>query len=74
VIGFQHGKQKISIHRSSEAGRFVVGGKASAKISKVEGMTLSKDMRSIFRDFDRKGLSADARRTKLIGKYGKKGD
>ncbi len=66
--------KKTSIYRSSEAGQFVVGGKASAKISKVEGMTLSKDMRATFNDFDRKGLSADARRTKLIGKYGKKGN
>ena len=63
--------KKTYVHRSSEAGQFVVGGKASAKISKVEGMTLSKDMRTTFRDFDRKGLSADARRTKLIDKYGK---
>ena len=66
--------KKPHIHRSSETGQFVTGGKASAKISKVEGMTLSKGMRATFRDFDRKGLSADARRTKLIGKYGKKGN
>ena len=66
--------KKTYIHRSSETGQFVVGGRASAKISKVEGMTLSKDMRTTFRDFDRKGLSADARRTKLIDKYGKKGN
>ena len=38
--------KKTSIYRSSEAGQFVIGGKASAKISKVEGMTLSKDMRA----------------------------
>ena len=65
--------KKTHIHRSSEAGQFIVGGKASAKISKVESMTLSKDMRTTFRDFDRKGLSPDVRRTKLIDKYGKKG-
>lgn len=67
-------KQKTYVRRSSQSGQFVVGGKASAKISKVEGMTLSKDMRTTFTDFDRKGLSADARRTKLIDKYGKKGN
>ena len=67
-------KQKTYIRRSSQSGQFVVGGKAAAKISKVEGMTLSEDMRTTFRDFDRKGLSADARRTKLIDKYGKKGN
>ena len=66
--------KKTYIYRSSEAGQFVIGGKASAKISKVEGMTLTKDMRATFSDFDKKGLSADARRTKLIDKYGKKGN
>lgn len=66
--------KKTSIYRSSEAGQFVVGGKASAKISKVEGMTLSKGMRATFDDFDRKGLSADARCARLIDKYGKKGN
>lgn len=63
--------KKTSIYRSSEAGQFVVGGKASTKISKVEGMTLSKEMRTTFRDFDRKGLSTDARRKALTDKYGK---
>jgi hypothetical protein len=58
--------KKTSIYRSSESGQFVVDGKASAKISKVEGMTLSKGMRATFDDFDRKGLPADARRAKLI--------
>ena len=65
--------KKTGIYRPSETGQFVVGGKTSAKISKIEGMTLSKDMRTTFRDFDRMGLSADARRAKLIDKYGKKG-
>ena len=37
-------------------------------------MTLSKGMRATFSDFGKKGLSADARRTKLIDKYGKKGN
>lgn len=66
--------KKTSIHRSPGTGQFVIGGKASAKISKMEGLTLSKDMRTTFRDFDRKGLPAGARRAKLIDKYGKKGN
>jgi hypothetical protein len=66
--------KKTSIYRSSETGQFIVGGKASAKISKIEGMTLSKGMRATFKDFDRKGLPADARRAKLIDKYGKNAD
>jgi hypothetical protein len=62
------------ISRSAKTGEFTVGAKASAKISKVEGMTLSKDMRTTFNDFDRKGMSANARRAMLIDKYGKKGN
>jgi hypothetical protein len=65
--------KKKYVRRSAETGQFIVGAKASAHISKVEGLILSRDMRTTFRDFDRKGLSADARRTKLIDKYGKKG-
>lgn len=63
----------IRISRSAKTGEFTVGVKASAKISKVEGMTLSKDMQTTFRDFERKGMSAAARRTVLADKYGKKG-
>jgi 5S rRNA maturation endonuclease (ribonuclease M5) len=63
---------KKRIYRSSANGTLVVGAKASESISKVEGLSLSKDMRAMFRDFDRKGMSADARCAALLGKYGKK--
>ena len=67
--------QKTSqIDRSSKPGKFTIGAKASANISKVEGLTLSRDMRTTFRDFDKKGMSANARRTELISKYGNKGE
>lgn len=66
--------KKTGVYRSSETGQFVVGRNASAKISKIEGLTISKAMRATFSGFDRKGLSADVRRTKLIEKYGKKGN
>lgn len=59
-------------YRSSESGQFIIGTKASTYISKVEGLTLSRDMKAAFRDFERKGMSADARRAALKDKYGKK--
>jgi hypothetical protein len=65
--------KKTDIRRSSKAGQFIVGGMASAKISKVEGMTLTKDMRTTFRDFEKKSMPPAARRAALINKYGKKG-
>lgn len=42
-----------------------------AKISAIERIHLSDEMRRDFREFDRKGLSAQARRRWIIAKYGK---
>jgi hypothetical protein len=36
-------------------------------------MTLTKDMRTTFRDFEKKSMPPAARRAALINKYGKKG-
>jgi hypothetical protein len=66
-------QKTIRIARSAKSGKFTIGAKASARISEVEGLTLSRDMRSTFREFEKKGASADARRKELIDKYGKKG-
>ena len=65
--------KKKTIYRSSESGQFIVGAQASAHISKVEGLTLSKDMKATFKDCERKGMPADARRAAPKDKYGKKG-
>jgi hypothetical protein len=65
-------QKTIRIGRSAKTGKFTIGAKASTHISKVEGLTLSKDMRSTFRGFEKKGTSAEARRAELIDKYGKK--
>ncbi len=59
--------------RSSATGGFAIGRKASANISRVEGLILSREMRTTFENFARKGISHDARRTALTDKYGKKG-
>lgn len=42
---------------------------AFAKISEVEGIRLSADAIETFADFDRRRLSAEARRRAIIGKF-----
>ena len=42
-------------------------------ISKVEGLTITRDMKKTFRSFDKQGLSPKARRSALVDKYRKKG-
>ena len=49
---------------------FKVGRRAFEKISAVEGIHLSPEMARDFDEFDRKGLSADARRKAIARKYG----
>jgi hypothetical protein len=49
---------------------FKIGRRAFAKISAVEGIHLSPAMTEDFGEFDRKGLSADARRKAIARKYG----
>ena len=50
---------------------FVLGGDSFDKISAVEGLHLSAEMKKMFREFDRKNLSAEARRKRIIARYGK---
>lgn len=62
---------KFTSH-SSKVGMFKIGREASANISRVEGLIIPKDMEMTFRSFDKRGLSIEARRNALMGKYGKK--
>lgn len=59
-----------SPHRGSHA--HTVGRRGFAKISAVEGITLSREVEETFREFDRQGLSLDERRKALLRKYGRK--
>lgn len=52
--------------------RVTLGRKSFAKISAVEGIHLSTEMKQDFLEFDRKGLSPDDRRRAISKKYGKK--
>jgi hypothetical protein len=55
----------------SEQGKLTVGRRRFAKISAVEGITLSRAMTARTREFDRRGSSAEERRTAIIGAYRK---
>jgi hypothetical protein len=51
---------------------FTIGREGCAKISAVEGVRLSDDMKQMFREFDSKGLSAEERRHEIVRRYGRK--
>jgi hypothetical protein len=51
------------------AGGFKIGRESFAAISAIEGLHLTAEMERAFREFDRKGLSADERRKAIIAKY-----
>jgi hypothetical protein len=50
---------------------YVLGRACFAKISAVEGIRITSAMDADFREFDRKGLSAEERRKAIGRKYGK---
>jgi hypothetical protein len=50
---------------------FTLGREGFARISAVEKVFLTREMRRDFRDFDRKALSAEQRRTRIVSKYGR---
>jgi hypothetical protein len=52
--------------------RFVLGRGSFARISAVEGIHLTREMKRDLREFDRKGLSAVERRRAIVNKYGRK--
>lgn len=58
-----------TVARSSTTGQFVLGRAAFDSISRVEGIILTKDMRTDFKRTE--GMSADKRRATLAAKYGK---
>jgi hypothetical protein len=51
------------------AGGFKIGRESFAAISAIEGLHLTAEMERAFREFDRKGLSADERRRLIVAKY-----
>jgi hypothetical protein len=49
----------------------VIGARRFAKISAVEGMILTHEMRTRAAEFDRKGMSAEERRRSIVRAYRK---
>jgi hypothetical protein len=52
--------------RDAKAGQLTIGRERFAKISAVEGIVLTRQMRSRIAEFDREGLSAEERRRAII--------
>ena len=48
---------------------FTLGRDRFARISAVEGIALTPDMRALFERFDREGLSADERRRAILERF-----
>lgn len=49
----------------------VIGARSFAKISAVEGIVLTREMRTRAAEFDRKGMSAEERRRSIVRAYRK---
>jgi len=64
-------RSKPKAATGSEQG-FILGRQSFAKISAVEGIHLTDSMKKDFREFERKGLSAEQRRQMISAKYGVK--
>jgi len=63
-------KKTIKPYNSDKA--FVIGRDSFAKISAVEGIDLEGDIRKELEEFDRLGLSQDARRELVRQRFSKK--
>ena len=57
---------------AGRSGAYVLGRGKFAKISAVEGIRLSRRTDDAFKEFDRRGLSADERRRALAKRLGAK--
>ncbi len=61
--------KKSKIRTPTTRGRFTLGRESFEKISEIEGVRLSPEMKRDFREFDRSGLSDERRREYLRRKY-----
>lgn len=51
---------------------FTIGLTGFARISAVEGISLSNESRRMFAEFERQGMSAQQRRKAIVAKHAKK--
>ena len=61
--------KKASQTQKGGNGGYTIGRDAFAKISAVEGIYLTKEMREDFKAFEQKGLSSQDRREAISKKY-----
>jgi hypothetical protein len=64
------GKPKTTKRAKAAGERVTIGLAGFAKISAIEGLRMTRDMKATFKDFDRKGTSPRERRAAIIKKYG----
>ena len=60
---------EASKRRKKKESGFILGRAAMEKISAVEGIVYTDEMKREFEEFDRKGLSGDERREAILKKY-----
>lgn len=64
----KHGK---SVGRDAKTARFVIGRASFEKISAVEGITPTKDMKDRASEAKRRGMTAEEYRTSIVRSYRK---
>ena len=64
------GKPKISKRAKAKARGLTIGLVGFAKISAIEGLHLTREMRATFGELERKGASPRQRRAAIVKKYG----
>jgi len=63
-------KSKARKRAETKVERFTIGLAGFAKISAIEGLHLTRDMRATFGTLKRKGASHQERRATIVRKYG----
>ena len=64
-------KQKKTVAKSAKTGRFVIGSAGFGKISAVEGIRMTAEMKKRASDARAKGLTAEEYRRKIVRSYRK---
>jgi len=62
-------KRHNSISRKRSPKGLVLGRKAAAKLNAIEGVSLSRETREMFAEFDHLGLPPEERRRRLVKKF-----
>ncbi len=55
--------------RDGDTGRFIVGARGMGKLNAIEGISLSRESRAMFSEFDRQNLSPEERRAVINAKH-----